>query len=79
MDSPLYIGHITKIVSILPVFAYVFTRGILMPYRRGVPALSLFPIRFIVIASICFMADAVKAFAFTSSGCKRRFNKEDLG
>ena len=67
MDSPLYIGHITKIVAFLPPLAYVFTRGILLPLRRGVSFSRIFPIRFIGIAFITFMADAVKAYVFTIS------------
>ena len=64
-DSPLYIAHITKIASSFPFFAYVFARGILLPLRRGVGFTQLFPIRFLKIAGICFMADAVKAYAFS--------------
>jgi glycosyltransferase involved in cell wall biosynthesis len=64
-DSPLYIAHITKMVAILPIFAYVITRGILLPLRRGVGSNQLFPIRFLQIAGICLMADAVKAFVFS--------------
>jgi cellulose synthase/poly-beta-1,6-N-acetylglucosamine synthase-like glycosyltransferase len=65
MDSPFYIGHITKIAAILPPLAYVFTRGVLLPLKRGVRISGLFPIRFILIAAVCFMADGVKAFVFT--------------
>lgn len=66
MESPLYIGHITKITAILPPLAYVFTRGILLPLRRGVGFSKLFPIRFIAIAFISFMADAIKALVFST-------------
>jgi hypothetical protein len=64
-DSPLYIAHVTKIVAIAPILAYVVARGIVLPMRRGVGLLHLFPIRFIIIAVTCFMADAIKAFVFT--------------
>lgn len=73
-DSPLYIAHITKMVATLPIFAYVITRGILLPLRRGVGFSKLFPIRFLQIAGICFMADAVKAYVFTLP--KRKHYKE---
>lgn len=66
MDSPLYIGHVTKIAAILPPLIYTFTRGILLPLLRGVGFSGLFPIRFIAIAFISFMADAVKAFVFST-------------
>jgi glycosyltransferase involved in cell wall biosynthesis len=65
MDSPLYIGHITKIAVFLPILVYIITRGILLPMRRGVGFSRLFPIRFIAIAFISFMADAVKAWTFS--------------
>ena len=65
MDSPFYIGHVTKMAAAIPLLGYLLTRGILLPYRRGVVLYNLFPIRFISIAGICFMADVVKAFAFT--------------
>ena len=64
-DSPLYISHITKIAASFPLFAYVFTRGIILPLRRGVGFSQLFPIRFLQIAGICLMADAVKAYVFS--------------
>jgi hypothetical protein len=64
-DSPLYIAHITKMAAVFPIFAYLVTRGILLPLRRGVGFNQLFPIRFLQIAGICFMADAVKAFVFS--------------
>ena len=66
-DSPFYIAHITKMAAVFPIFAYLVTRGILLPLRRGVGFSRLFPIRFLKIAGICFMADAVKAYVFTLS------------
>ena len=76
MDSPLYIGHITKLAAILPPLAYVFTRGILLPLRRGVGFSRIFPIRFIAIALISFLADAVKALVFSAPrGENGRFGK----
>ena len=65
IDSPFYIGHVTKLAAVLPPLGYVFTRGILLPIRRGVSLSGLFPIRFIAILAICLMADSVKAFVFT--------------
>ena len=73
-DSPLYIAHITKIAASFPLFAYVFTRGIILPLRRGVGFSELFPIRFLQLSGICFMADAVKAYVFTLP--KRKHYKE---
>lgn len=64
-DSPFYIAHITKIAAILPPLAYVITRGVVLPFRRGVKLWSIFPLRFIVISLICLMADAIKALVFT--------------
>ncbi len=65
MDSPFYIAHITKIAASFPILAYVITRGILLPLRRGVIFSQLFPIRFIAITYVSFMADIVKAIAFS--------------
>ncbi len=64
-DSPLYIAHITKMAAIFPILTYLITRGIILPLRRGIGAFDLFPIRFVLIAVVCFIADAVKAFVFT--------------
>ena len=65
MDSPLYIGHVTKIVAILPVLCYVGVRGIMLPLKRGVGIWRLLPVRFIAITLICFMADVVKVLVFS--------------
>lgn len=65
MDSPFYIGHVTKIVVVLPVLAYVVMRGLLLPLKRGVAIRRLLPIRFFAIFLICFMADVVKVLVFS--------------
>jgi glycosyltransferase involved in cell wall biosynthesis len=65
MDSPLYIGHITKIVVVMPVLMYVLVRGLALPFRRGVPIQRLLPIRFFAIALICFLADLVRVLVFS--------------
>lgn len=65
MDSPLYIGHVTKIVAILPTFFYFSVRGIFLPLKRGVHIKHLLPVRFIAITVICFMADVVKFAVFS--------------
>ena len=65
MDSPLYIGHVTKIVAILPIFIYIIVRGFIWPLQRGVSLLQLLPIRFIAISSVCFLIDFVKALVFS--------------
>jgi hypothetical protein len=65
MDSPLYIGHITKLVAILPIIIYITVRGIVLPLKRGVDIWNLLPFRFFSIISVCFMADLVKILVFT--------------
>ncbi len=65
MDSPLYIGHITKIVVIVPSLIYVLVRGLILPLHRGVSIWRLLPIRFVAITLICFMADVVKVLVFS--------------
>ena len=76
MDSPLYIGHVTKIVAVLPGLLYVGVRGIMLPLQRGVGIWRLLPIRFVAITSICFLADAVKVLVFSIP--KRKFNASTL-
>jgi hypothetical protein len=65
MDSPLYIGHVTKIVAVLPVLGYMCMRGILLPFRHGVSIWNLLPFRFIAITAVCFMADVVKVLVLS--------------
>lgn len=72
VDSPLYIGHVTKLVILLPCLTYVIVRGLLLPLKRGVGILNLLPIRFIAITIVCFMADFVKVIVFTTP--KRKHN-----
>jgi cellulose synthase/poly-beta-1,6-N-acetylglucosamine synthase-like glycosyltransferase len=70
-DSPLYIAHITKMAAVFPILTYVITRGVILPLRRGVRIFDIFPLRFILISTVCFVADAVKAFVFTKPRWKR--------
>jgi hypothetical protein len=65
MDSPFYIAHITKMAALFPIATYVFLRGIFLPFKRGLGLREIFPIRFIAISSISFMADIVKAVTFS--------------
>jgi cellulose synthase/poly-beta-1,6-N-acetylglucosamine synthase-like glycosyltransferase len=65
MDSPLYISHITKMAAFLPPIAYIFMRGILLPFSRGVRLVNLFPLRFFLIVLITAVADAMKAYVFS--------------
>ena len=65
MDSPLYIGHVTKIVAILPIVVYVLVRGLILPLNRGVSIWRLIPIRFLTVAIVCFIADAIKVLVFS--------------
>lgn len=72
MDSPLYIGHVTKIVAILPCLGYSVVRGIVLPLQRGVGIRRLLPTRFLAITLLCFMADAIKVISFSVP--KHKFN-----
>ena len=65
MDSPFYLGHVTKIMLILPAFIYLITRGFLIPLKRGVSIFKLLPVRFFGILLICIIADGIKALVFT--------------
>lgn len=79
MDSPMYIGHVTKIVAILPAFIYVFVRGLLLPIKRKVGISQLLPVRFLAITLVCFMADFIKAmvFSFPTKKNNQRTNNID--
>ena len=72
IDSPFYIGHVTKTAAILPVLAYLILRGLVLPLRRGVCIWRLLPIRFIAITFVCFIGDCVKVLVFSLP--KRIFN-----
>jgi len=65
MDSPLYIGHATKLAAILPALIYVIVRGLVLPVQRGVGIWRLLPARFLMITLVCFMADFVKILVFS--------------
>jgi glycosyltransferase involved in cell wall biosynthesis len=73
MDSPFYIGHVTKTAVILPILIYVIVRGLVLPMRRGVGIWRLLPLRFLAITCVCFMADFVKILVFSLPG--RNYNK----
>ena len=64
MDSIFYIGHVTKVATILPVIIYVIVRGLVLPLKRGVKIMQLFPTRILAILAVCLIADLVKALAF---------------
>ena len=78
-DSPFYIGHVTKIVAILPGVTYVIVRGLILPLQRGVGILRLLPIRFAAIAFVCFMADFVKVLVLSLPQRKRDADTPDFG
>lgn len=65
MDSPFYLGHVTKIMVILPFFIYFSIRGFLIPLKRGISIFHLLPVRFLGILLICIISDGVKVFVFS--------------
>lgn len=67
-ESPLYIDHVTKIVSTSPAWGYLLVRGLLIPHRRGVAWNRLVPARFIAVAMVCLILDGVKALVFLKNG-----------
>jgi hypothetical protein len=78
MDSPLYIGHVTKVVAIFPIIIYVIVRGLVLPLRRGVAIGMLLPSRFIAITLICLVADSVKFLVFSVPKYKDNVSTSDL-
>jgi hypothetical protein len=65
IDSPMYVGHVTKIATVLPILGYITLRGFILPFKRGVILKELLPFRFLAITLICFMADLVKVLVFS--------------
>ncbi len=78
MDSPLYLGHVTKIVATLPVLIYVVFRGLVLPLKRGVGIWQLLPARFMAVTLICLVADAVKILVFSVPISKINASTTDL-
>ena len=68
VDSPLYIDHITKIASLAPLALYTVFRGIYLPFKRGVPPSDLFPLRFLFLAAVGSLLDAVKVTTIIFTG-----------
>ena len=60
VDSPFYLDHITKIVSLTPIALYVVFRGCYLPFKRGVPLRDLLPLRFLLLAAVGALLDSVK-------------------
>lgn len=60
VDSPFYLDHITKIVSLTPIALYVIFRGCYLPFKRGVPLGDLLPLRFLLLAGVGGLLDSVK-------------------
>jgi hypothetical protein len=77
LESPFYIGHVTKIVAVLLALTYVVIRGMMLPLKRGITIKQLLPIRFLVVTFICFLADAVKILMFSIPKRKHEFSALD--
>lgn len=71
MDSPFYISHATKLAAFLPALIYVILRGLVLPVQRGVGIGQLLPARFLMITTVCFMADFVKILVFSLPSSKK--------
>ena len=60
VESPFYIDHVTKIVSLTPIALYIVFRGCFLPFKRGVPLSDIFPFRFLLLAAVGALLDTVK-------------------
>ena len=60
VTSPFYLDHVTKIVSLAPLFVYLLIRGVLLPFSRGVKLHQLLPLRFLGVAGVGALLDAIK-------------------
>lgn len=63
-ESIFYIPNITKISILFILISYIFIRGILIPFKKGVKLNFIFPINFIFITMLSIALDATKIFAF---------------
>lgn len=70
-ESNFYIPNITKISILIILIIYIFTRGILLPKKKGVHLSFIFPINFIFIFLLSVLLDLTKALAFAYS----KFNR----
>ena len=60
VDSPFYLDHVTKIVSLTPIALHIIFRGCYLPFKRGVPLSGIFPFRFMLLAAVGAFLDVVK-------------------
>ena len=63
-NSSFYMPNITKISIFLIFISYIFTRGILVPKKKGVSLNFIFPVNFIFISFLSMMLDMTKILAF---------------
>jgi hypothetical protein len=57
---------------LLLFFGYILVRGIALPFTKGEKLSFIFPVNFIVIATMSAIIDTIKALAF---GYSRMVNK----
>jgi hypothetical protein len=67
MESIFYIPNITKISILIVGAAYVIFRGVLIPIKKGVSLRFIFPINFLLIATLSLAIDITKMIAFIHS------------
>ena len=65
VNSLLYIPHITKIVTIIPLLFYFFYRGVFLPRHKGLNLfIGILPFRFLMLFFVGAVLDIVKFYAF---------------
>lgn len=65
VNSLLYIPHITKIVTIIPLLIYFFYRGVFLPRSKGLKLFpAILPLRFLMLFFVGAVLDMVKLYAF---------------
>lgn len=75
-ESIMYLPNVTKLAGLIPIFAYLTTRGLIMPHKRGVPKEALLPIRWLSIALVCLIGDLTRALVLLNPSSIQKRTQE---
>ena len=64
IENEFFIPNITKISILIIFLAYLFLRGVVLPFRKGTSLKFIFPLNFILISLMSFFLDLTKTIAF---------------
>lgn len=72
-ESIFFIPNVTKISVTAIILLYTFTRGVLIPIKKGAKLTFILPFNFVLIVIISTILDFTKAMAFTYSKFNKKF------